>query len=98
MQPSGWMSAYSGITVEGESELFFRNIDGVTEGMRVEVPAAVSTIVTRATLLDSARSGSTALTFFDIESTLDGRPLLFAQSVPRFRRRPGLTASRGTRE
>ena len=26
-RPSGWMSAYSGITVEGESELFFRNID-----------------------------------------------------------------------
>lgn len=74
LQPCGWLALGTGIPLESEHGLHFRNLDGTGTLWRELGPDA-GTLTTRVRLRDISRSGGMSLLSFDVRSFVAGDPV-----------------------
>ncbi|MDQ1474367.1 MAG: hypothetical protein QOJ99_5847, partial [Bryobacterales bacterium] len=77
LQPCGWLGSYCGTALRSDVEVFFRNLDG-TLTVHNPVPAARGTLKTRSTMTKVSSSGGMTIQFFEVHTTLNGKPILDA--------------------
>jgi acyl transferase domain-containing protein/3-hydroxymyristoyl/3-hydroxydecanoyl-(acyl carrier protein) dehydratase len=77
LQPCGWLGSYCGTALRSEVRVFFRNLDG-TATIHGPIPARRCTLKTRSTMTKVSTSGGMTIQFFEVHTTLDGKPLLDA--------------------
>jgi len=77
LQPCGWLGSYCGTALKSDVEVFFRNLDG-TLTVYNPVPAAKGTLKTKSTMTKVSSSGGMTIQFFEVETTLNGKPILKA--------------------
>jgi acyl transferase domain-containing protein/3-hydroxymyristoyl/3-hydroxydecanoyl-(acyl carrier protein) dehydratase len=77
LQPCGWLGSYCGTALRSAVRVFFRNLDG-TATIHGPIPARKCTLKTRSTMTKVSTSGGMTIQFFEVHTTLDGKPLLDA--------------------
>jgi acyl transferase domain-containing protein/3-hydroxymyristoyl/3-hydroxydecanoyl-(acyl carrier protein) dehydratase len=75
LQPCGWLAVYVGCGLTSPCEMFFRNLDGKAT-VYGEVRPRNRRLTTRVRLTGLSEAGGVTLTEFDVESHVDGRPIL----------------------
>lgn len=75
LQPCGWLAVYSGCGLTSPDELFFRNLDGRATVYGELVPGD-RRLTTRVRLTGVSEAGGIILTEFEVESHVEGRPIL----------------------
>ncbi|CAJ1506212.1 beta-ketoacyl synthase N-terminal-like domain-containing protein [[Mycobacterium] kokjensenii] len=70
LQPCGWLASYVGCPLQGDADLFFRNLDGTGTQHR-EVTPATGTLRIRVSLKSVAQAAGTIIVSFDGEITCD---------------------------
>jgi acyl transferase domain-containing protein/3-hydroxymyristoyl/3-hydroxydecanoyl-(acyl carrier protein) dehydratase len=103
LQPCGWLALGTGIPLESNEGLFFRNLDGTATPHRT-VTAASGVLRTRVVLRELSRSAGMYLLSFDVSSFV-GDVLVFEMTTgfgffpaEALRRQVGLPASDAERE
>ena len=79
LQPCGWLALASGVPLESEAPVSFRNLDGTGELKRA-IPARDATLATSVELTGVSRSAGMTLVTFDVACRLDGKPLYDMQT------------------
>ena len=77
LQPCGWLGSYCGTALRSNVRVFFRNLDG-TATIHGPIPAEKCTLKTRSTMTKVSTSGGMTIQFFEVHTTLNGKPLLDA--------------------
>lgn len=80
LQPCGWLASYVGCPLEGEADLFFRNLDGTGTQHR-EVTPATGTLRIRVSLKSLAKAAGTIIVSFDGEVTAADGPVYTFDTV-----------------
>jgi acyl transferase domain-containing protein/3-hydroxymyristoyl/3-hydroxydecanoyl-(acyl carrier protein) dehydratase len=79
LQPCGWLGSYCGTALHSDRTVYFRNLDGT---MTIHGPITKPAPGTKKTLKTTSRmtklnsSGGMTIQFFEVHTTLDGKPLL----------------------
>ncbi len=72
LQPCGWLACYVGFPLNTDTDLAFRNLDGVGT-MHAEVRPGDGVVRTSAQLTNVSRSGNIILVSFDVHCRVDDR-------------------------
>lgn len=80
LQPCGWLASYVGCPLDGEADLFFRNLDGTGTQHR-EVTPATGTLRIKVKLKSLAKAAGTIIVSFDGEITADDGPVYTFDTV-----------------
>ncbi|MGB3475597.1 MAG: beta-ketoacyl synthase N-terminal-like domain-containing protein [Mycobacterium sp.] len=80
LQPCGWLASYVGCPLDGEADLFFRNLDG-TGTQHCEVTPATGTLRIKVKLKSLAKAAGTIIVSFDGEITADDGPVYTFDTV-----------------
>jgi 3-oxoacyl-(acyl-carrier-protein) synthase/3-hydroxymyristoyl/3-hydroxydecanoyl-(acyl carrier protein) dehydratase len=76
LQPCGWLATYAGCTLQGDTDLYFRNLDGAGTLHQVVTPATGRTI-TKTTLTKIANSAGMIIVEFDVEMSAPDGSLIY---------------------
>ncbi|BBZ48746.1 polyketide synthase dehydratase domain-containing protein [Mycobacterium heidelbergense] len=63
LQPCGWLASYVGCPLDGEVDLYFRNLDG-TGTQHLEITPSIGTLRTRVSLTSIAKAAGTIIVSF----------------------------------
>ena len=80
LQPCGWIATATGVPLDSQEDLFFRNLDG-TGTWRREVRPGGRRLRTRSRLTDVSTSAGMTIVSFDVDCALDGEPLYDLKTV-----------------
>lgn len=80
LQPCGWLASYVGCPLDGEADLFFRNLDGTGTQHR-EVTPSTGTLRIKVKLKSLAKAAGTIIVGFDGEITADDGPVYTFDTV-----------------
>lgn len=80
LQPCGWLASYVGCPLDGEADLFFRNLDGTGTQHR-EVTPATGTLRIKVKLKSLAKAAGTIIVAFDGEILSDDGPVYTFDTV-----------------
>ncbi|ULP47550.1 beta-ketoacyl synthase N-terminal-like domain-containing protein [Mycolicibacter virginiensis] len=80
LQPCGWLASYVGCPLDGEADLFFRNLDGTGTQHR-EVTPATGTLRIKVKLKSLAKAAGTIIVGFDGEIIADDGPVYTFDTV-----------------
>ncbi len=93
LQPCGWLSSWVGCALSSEEELRFRNLDG--RGTQHSEFRGGETLRTEATLTSVSASGGMIIVAFDVNCSVDTRPVYTLKTVFGFFPRAALAAQAG---
>jgi len=79
LQPCGWLGSYCGTALHSDRTVYFRNLDGtmtIHGPITKPAPGTKKTLKTTSKMTKLNSSGGMTIQFFEVHTTLDGKPLL----------------------